>query len=255
MNVCILAGGTGTRLSEETEAKPKPMAEVGGWPILWHIMNIYATYGHREFTLALGYKGQLIKNYFLNYYHLSSSVSIDLKTGCIDVRQCHREDWKVHCVDTGLYTGTGGRLKKLASWLGKKTFMMTYGDGVSNVDLKKLLVFHRKHGKLATLVAVRPPARFGGLTFQGNLVTNFIEKAQISEGWINGGFFILEPQVLEYIDGEDTMFEQKPMERLAKDRQLMALRHDGFWQCMDTMRDVRLLNSLWDSNKAPWKVW
>lgn len=255
MKVCILAGGYGMRLWEETEVKPKPMVEIGGWPMLWHIMSIYAAFGHKEFALAVGYKGQLIKNYFLNYYHNNSDISIHLTNGHVDIHNGHRQDWKVHCIDTGLSTGTGGRLKKLASLLGKKTFMMTYGDGVCDVNLKKLLAFHRTQGKLATMVAVRPPARFGELIFKNDLVKSFSEKPQVAEGWINGGFFILEPQVLDYIDDEDAMFEGKPLERLAKDGQLAALRHSGFWQCMDTMRDVRLLNHLWDSGKAPWKVW
>jgi glucose-1-phosphate cytidylyltransferase len=255
MNVCIMAGGLGTRLLEETEIKPKPMVEVGGHPILWHIMNIYAAFGHKEFTLALGYKGQSIKDYFLNYYHQNCDSTIDLKSGKVEVHDGHRQDWKVHCVDTGLNTGTGGRLKKLSKWAGKKTFMMTYGDGVSDVDLNALVAFHRKTGKLATMTAVRPPARFGGLTFKGDLVTRFTEKPQIGEGWINGGFFILEPEVLNYITSEEEMFEQKPLERLAKEGQLAAYRHEGFWQCMDTVRDVRLLNGLWESGQAPWKKW
>ncbi len=233
MNVCILAGGFGTRLMEETQSKPKPMVEVGGMPLLWHIMKTYSCFGHTAFNVALGYKGEMVKSFF----------------------EAHQEDWTVHCVDTGLVTGTGGRLKKLSPWMGQGTFMMTYGDGVSNVDLRELLAFHRKHGKLATITAVRPPARFGALAFKGDMVTQFIEKPQMDEGWVNGGFFVLEPQVLEYIDAEDTMFEQKPLERLAREGQLMALRHDGFWQCMDTLRDVRLLNNLWDTGKAPWKVW
>ncbi len=236
MNVCILAGGLGTRLLEETEVKPKPMVEIGGDPMLLHIMNIYAAFGHNTFTLALGYKGELIKNYFLQY-------------------PAGAQNWKVHCIDTGAATGTGGRIKRLAPVLGKQTFMLTYGDGVSNVDLKKLLAFHRSHGKIATMLAVRPPARFGALTFQGDMVSHFTEKPQTEQGWINGGFFILGPEGFSYIDNDATMFEQAPLEQLARKGQLAALRHDGFWQCMDTLRDVRFLNNLWERNEAPWKVW
>lgn len=233
MNVCILAGGFGTRLMEETEIKPKPMVDVGGSPILWHIMKGYKKFGHRSFHVATGYKAQMIEGYFAT----------------------HNDDWLVNCVDTGLNTGTGGRLKKMASLLGAETFMMTYGDGVCDVDLDRLLAFHRAHGKLATITAVRPPARFGALVFDGDKVTNFVEKSQANEGWINGGFFVLEPKVLDYIDSDAMMFEQKPLERLAAEGQLMAYRHDGFWQCMDTLRDMKLLNNLWDTGKAPWKVW
>ena len=231
------------------------MVEVGGYPILWHIMKIYAAFGHNDFSLALGYKGHLIKDYFMNYHHYNSNVSINLKTGHMQVQKGLREDWNVHCVDTGLHTGTGGRLKKLSAWIKNKTFMMTYGDGVSNVDLGKLLAFHRKQKKLVTMTAVRPPARFGGLTFKGDLVTSFTEKPQIGEGWINGGFFVIEPKALDYIDSDEMMFEQKPLERLAKEGQLSAFRHEGFWQCMDTVRDVRLLNKLWEGGNSPWKIW
>jgi len=254
MKVVILAGGFGTRLQEETTIKPKPMVEIGGQPILWHIMNIYAAYGYNEFIVALGYKGELIKNYFLNYYYLSNSLSIHLRNGRVEVHDSAHENWTVHLIDTGLDTQTGGRIKRLAPWIGKETFMMTYGDGVANINIRELVAFHRRHGKLATVTAVRPPSRFGGLSFNGDLVAEFVEKPQIGEGWINGGFFVLEPGVLDYIEG-DILFERGPLERLAKDGQLVAYRHDDFWQCMDTLRDVRLLESLWDSGKAPWKVW
>ena len=256
MKTVILAGGAGTRLLEETTVRPKPMVEIGGWPILWHIMNIYAAYGYREFIVALGYKGEVIRNYFLNYYFLRNDLSIHLADGRVEVHNdSGREDWLVHLIDTGLHTQTGGRLRRLAAHIGRETFMMTYGDGVANVNIGQLVDFHRRHGKLATVTAVRPPARFGGLTFDGDLVARFAEKPQIGEGWINGGFFVLEPRVLDYVAGDDTLFEREPLERLAQEGQLVAYRHPDFWQCMDTLRDVRLLESLWEGGNAPWKVW
>ena len=255
MRTVILAGGLGTRLSEETEVTPKPMVEIGGLPILWHIMKIYATRGFDEFVVALGYKGAVVKNWFLNYQYIASDFSIGFRTGTVDLHDGEREDWLVHLVDTGLQTQTGGRLKRLAPWLGDGTFMMTYGDGVADVDVQRILEYHREHGKLATVTAVRPPARFGGLLFEGDQVSDFVEKPQIGEGWINGGFFVLEPQVLDYIDGDGTAFEREPLERLAEDGQLVAYRHDGFWQCMDTLRDVRLLENLWLSGNVPWRIW
>ncbi|HBR15952.1 MAG TPA: glucose-1-phosphate cytidylyltransferase [Candidatus Omnitrophica bacterium] len=255
MKVVTLAGGYGTRLSEETVHKPKPMVEIGGLPILWHILKIYASAGFAEFIIALGYKGEVIKDYFLNYYYQRHDLSIDLKKGDVKVHEGGRDRWVVHCVDTGLNTGTGGRIKRLQPWLGNETFLMTYGDGVSNVDIKELLAFHRKHGKLATIMAVHPPSRFGGLEFDVDRVTRFVEKPQIGQGWINGGYFVLEPGVFDYIDGDETMFEQEPLERLAEDNQLMAFKHPDFWQCMDTLRDVRLLEDLWKKGEAPWKVW
>lgn len=255
MKVVILAGGFGSRLREETEIKPKPMVEIGGRPMLWHIMSIYAAHGFCEFVVALGYKGEVIKNYVLNYYHLRNSFTVDLGTGQVDVHASPRENWRVHLIDTGINTQTGGRVKRVAPFIGNETFMMTYGDGVANLDMNDLLQFHRHHGKLATITAVRPPSRFGGLNFDGDLVSEFLEKPQIGEGWINGGFLVFEPEVLDYIAGDDTILEQAPLERLAKDGQLVAYKHDGFWQCMDTLRDVRLLESLWDGGRAPWKLW
>jgi glucose-1-phosphate cytidylyltransferase len=255
LRVVILAGGFGTRLSEETDTKPKPMVQVGDRELLWHIMKGYAHYGFEEFVIALGYKGELIKRYFLDYRLLNSSLTVSLLTGEATAHEGECPDWTVHLVDTGLETMTGGRLKRLAKWLGDDTFMMTYGDGVSDVDIRRLLEFHRRHGRLATVTAVRPPARFGGLEFAGDHVSRFTEKPQIGEGWINGGFFVLEPQVLDYIAGDETMWEHEPLERLAEEGQLVAYRHESFWQSMDTLRDVRLLESLWQSKQAPWKVW
>jgi len=255
MKTVILAGGLGTRLSEETIARPKPMVEIGGMPILWHIMKIYADSGFREFVLALGYKAEVIKAFFLDYVRMRNDLTVDLTRGEVGVHDGEREDWTVHLVDTGVQTQVGGRLKRLSRWVSDGTFMMTYGDGVACLDLQDVLAFHRRHGRLATLTAVRPPARFGALDLDGDLVARFAEKPQAGEGWINGGFFILEPDVLEYIDGDDTIFEQGPLERLAREGQLAAYRHDGFWQCMDTLRDVRFLNALWEQGRAPWAVW
>jgi glucose-1-phosphate cytidylyltransferase len=255
MKTIVLCGGVGTRLSEETVVKPKPMVEIGGRPILWHILKHYAHFGFNEFILALGYKGDVIKRYFLDYHKANNDLTVRLRSGQTEVAGKTGEDWTVHLVDTGVQTQIGGRIKRLASRIGKETFLLTYGDGVSNVDLRKLVDFHRAHGRLATVTAVRPPARFGGLVFEGDLVKEFTEKPQIGEGWINGGFFVLEPGVLDYIAGDETVFEREPLENLARDRQLAAYRHDDFWQCMDTLRDARLLESLWQSGKAPWKVW
>jgi len=255
MKTVILSGGLGTRLSEETQLRPKPMVEIGGLPILWHIMKIYSAYGHNEFVVALGYKAEMIKSYFLNFYHIRRDLSVHLADGRLDIHDGDHEDWLIHLIDTGIPTQTGGRLQRLRHLLKDETFMMTYGDGVADVDISKVLDFHRRHGRLATMTAVRPPARFGVLEFDGDLVTRFEEKPQIGEGWINGGFFVLEPGVLDYIDGPDTKFEYEPLERLAREGQLVAYRHDGFWQCMDTLRDVRLLESLWASGQVPWKVW
>jgi glucose-1-phosphate cytidylyltransferase len=255
MKVAILCGGLGTRLREETEVRPKPMVEIGGRPILWHIMRGYAAHGFNEFVLALGYKSDVIKRYFLDYYHLQSHLTVSLTSGAVTVHDGDREDWTVHLVDTGVTTQTGGRVKRLAPWLGNETFMLTYGDGVTDANLTDLLRFHRKHGRRATVTAVRPQSRFGRLKFRGDFVTEFSEKPQMGEGWINGGFFVLEPGVLDYIKGDDTYFEREPLESLAEDQQLTAYRHDGFWQCMDTLRDVRLLEELWQDGRAPWKIW
>ena len=256
MNIVILAGGFGSRLAEETEVKPKPMVEIGGYPILWHIMKHFAHYGHKEFFIALGYKSEMIKRYFLDYSALSGSMTINLASGEVETqnKSCD-EDWKVHLIDTGLQTLTGGRVKRLERFLSGDTFMVTYGDGVSDIDLGELMRFHKAHGKVATVTAVRPPARFGGLVFDGDLVTEFTEKPQIGEGWINGGFLMFEPEVFNYLSGDKSSLEADAMERLAVDNQLVAYRHGGFWQCMDTMRDMRLLQSLWQNDKAPWKLW
>lgn len=255
MKIGILAGGLGTRLSEETTVKPKPMVEIGGRPILWHIMKIYAAYGFTEFVVALGYKGEIIKDYFVNYRHRMNSLTVALNTGEVTLHESSHEDWVVHLLDTGAETMTGGRIKQMARHIGPETFMLTYGDGVCNVNLNHLLEFHRAHGRLATMTIVRPPARFGSMALEGDQVIRFMEKPQTGEGWINGGFFVLEPGIVDYIEGAETFWEREPMERLAADKQLVAYHHDDFWQCMDTLRDVRLLESLWDSQQAPWKVW
>jgi glucose-1-phosphate cytidylyltransferase len=255
MKTVILAGGLGTRLAEESAIKPKPLVEVGGRPILWHIMKIYGHYGCREFAVALGYKGELIKYYFLNLYRLGSDLTVDVKDGHCQVHEGDREDWRVHLTDTGAETQTGGRLKRLKPLLQDGTFMMTYGDGVADIDLSAALSFHKRMGRLATVTAVRPPARFGGMELDGDLVTSFVEKPQIGEGWVNGGFFILEPQVLDYIDSDQTSFEREPLQRLAREGQLAVYRHAGFWQCMDTLRDVKYLNHLWEEGNPPWKIW
>jgi glucose-1-phosphate cytidylyltransferase len=255
MKVAILAGGFGSRLAEETEIRPKPMVEIGGRPILWHIMKHYAHHAFNEFVIALGYKGEEIKRYFLDYNNLSGSMTVNLAGGTVELSSRECEDWIVHLMDTGTETHTGGRVKRLEAWLNDGTFMATYGDGVSNINLNELLKFHRSHGRVATVTAVRPPARFGGLEFDGDAVVSFTEKPQIGEGWINGGFLVFEPAVFDYLEGDESSLEADAMERLAADNQLVAYRHEGFWQCMDTMRDMRLLQSLWHSGNAPWKVW
>lgn len=254
MKVVILAGGMGTRLAEETGTRPKPMVEIGGRPIIWHIMKYYAHYGFKEFVVALGYKGEIIKQYFHDYFCMNGSVTISLSDGAVKVHDTVQEDWTVHLVETGLYTHTGGRIRQLADWLGDETFMLTYGDGVSNVNLQKLLQFHRSHGRLVTVTAVRPPARFGSLSFNGDLVTEFVEKPLTGEGWINGGFFVVESGALDYIK-EDCPWESEPLSNIARDGQLVAYRHDDFWQCMDTYRELQILERYWSSGKAPWKVW
>lgn len=253
MKVGILAGGLGTRLSEETVVKPKPMVEIGGKPLLWHIMRSYADYGFTEFVIALGYKGEVIKDYFLNYRKRTCDLTIRLSTGDLMVHNGHSEDWTIHLIDTGIKTQTGGRVKRISQYIGKEPFLLTYGDGVSNVDMNELVEFHRNHGKIATITAVRPPARFGSLSFEGEGVTSFAEKPQTGEGWINGGFFVLEPEIVNYIDNDNISFESVPMDRLTSEHQLMAYRHHDFWQCMDTLRDVQLLENIWASGKAPWR--
>jgi glucose-1-phosphate cytidylyltransferase len=256
MKVVLLAGGMGTRLAEYTETRPKPMVEVGGRPILWYLMKHYAHYGFSEFVLALGYKGDLIKRYFLDYHGLSQNVTVSLKNGIVTPYGGeHAEDWTVDLVDTGLETMTGGRLKRLEPMLKSGTFMLTYGDGLSDVDIGKLLAFHKAHGKIATVTAVRPPARFGGLVFDGDRVTEFTEKPQIGEGWINGGFMCFEPKIFSYIDGDSTVLEKNPLEGLARGGELMAYRHDRFWQCVDTVRDLKVLEGLHESQNPPWKLW
>src|SRR5579884_342453 len=254
MKVAILAGGVGTRLAEETEVKPKPMVEIGGRPILWHIMQHYSYYGFNSFVIALGYKGEVIKKFMTDYCSLHSNLTVKIRTGEVTMNGGFKPDWTVELIDTGIPTLTGGRIKRLAPYLGNQTFMLTWGDGVSNVDLNALLAFHRSHGKIATLAAVRPPARFGHLEFDGDSVVEFSEKPQTGEGWINGAFFVLEPAVFDYIEGDKTPFERAPLQRLAREGQLMAYRHTSFWQCMDTLRDKKLLESLWESGQAPWKV-
>jgi glucose-1-phosphate cytidylyltransferase len=253
MKVVILAGGRGTRISEETS--PKPMVEIGGKPMLWHIMSIYAAHGFREFLVACGYKGDHIKEYFHNFFIHSNDYVIDLKDGSLKVLNTSGTDWKIGVIDTGLDTQTGGRIKRLASWIGDTAFMVTYGDGVAAIDIAKLVEFHRKHGRLATVTAVRPPARFGGLNLKGATVTEFSEKPQAGEGWINGGFFVFEPGVFDYLQDDTTILEREPLERLADAGQLMAFKHTGFWQPMDTLREKRLLDEMWSTGNAPWKIW
>jgi glucose-1-phosphate cytidylyltransferase len=255
MKIVILAGGLGTRLAEETEIRPKPMVEIGGYPILWHIMKHYAHYGFKEFFIALGYKGEVIKRYFIDYCSMSTNMRVDLRNGAIHRYDNVPEDWIVHLVDTGLNTHTGGRVKRLQPWLQDGTFMVTYGDGVSNINLTDLLAFHRAQGRLATITAVRPPARFGGLIFDGDRVAAFTEKPQAGEGWINGGFLVLEPGIFDYLEGDEASLEIQGLERLAAANQLAAYRHYDFWQCMDTLRDKRQLEQFWQSGNPPWKLW
>jgi glucose-1-phosphate cytidylyltransferase len=255
MKVVILAGGLGTRLAEQTEVKPKPMVEIGGRPILWHILKHFSHFGHNEFLVALGYKGEVIKRYFLDYAALNGSLTIDLRNGRVEAQERECEDWTVHLMETGPETPTGGRVRRLRPWLDEEAFLVTYGDGVCDVDIDQLVRFHCSHGRLATVTAVRPPARFGGIVFEGNRVSRFSEKPQTGEGWINGGFMVLEPGVFDYLPRDSMHLEADVLERLAEDGELMAFRHEGFWQCMDTLRDMRLLEGLWQSGRAPWKVW
>jgi glucose-1-phosphate cytidylyltransferase len=252
MKTIILAGGFGTRLSEYTGTIPKPMVPIGGKPILWHIMNNYAHFNHKDFYLALGYKSEIIKDYFLKYSQLNSDFTINLSSGTIKSHQIDKIDWKVTLVNTGETTMTGGRVKKLQSYIGNETFMLTYGDGLSNVNISKLIDFHKSHGKMVTVTAVRPNARFGELEIENSKVINFQEKPQMHQGWINGGFFVIEPSFFNYIDNDDIMLEREPLEKITKLGELMAYYHDDFWQCMDTKRDHDLFENLWASKKAPW---
>lgn len=255
MKAVILAGGLGTRISEETAVRPKPMVEIGGRPVLWHILKSYSHHGVNEFVVCLGYKGYLIKEYFANYFLHMSDVTIDLGSNRLEVHHKHAEPWRVTLVDTGDATQTGGRLKRVADYLDGGTFCFTYGDGLSDVDIAASIAFHRERDTLATVCAVQPPGRFGALDIQGNRITRFEEKPSGDGSWINGGFFVLEPGVLDYIEGDDSIWERDPLEALARDGQLSAFRHDGFWQPMDTLRDKIRLEELWQSGRAPWKKW
>lgn len=255
MKVAILAGGYGTRLAEETEVRPKPMVEIGGMPMLWHIMKIYAHYGHTDFVVALGYKGEYIKKYMVDYVSLSGNMTVEMKTKKVVAHESKAEDWTVSLVDTGLKTLTGGRIKRLAPHIGNESFMLTWGDGVADINIDELLAFHKQHGKLATVTAVHPVARYGLLEMDGDQVKTFSEKPQAAEGWINGAFFVLEPKVFDYIEGDDTQWEKEPLEALSREGQLMAYKHTSYWQCMDTLREKHLLEQLWAGGNAPWKVW
>jgi len=254
MKVIILAGGFGTRLSEYTEAIPKPMVSIGGRPILWHIMNTYAHFGHNDFHLALGYKAEVIKEYFLHYRSLNADFTVDLGNGDITSHQTDEIDWKVTLVHTGLESMTGGRVKRMQPYIGNEPFLLTYGDGVADIDINALVDFHKSHGKMVTVSAVHPGARFGELDMEGDRVASFKEKPQTTQGWINGGYFVIEPAFFDLIDGDSTILERAPLEKAAEMGELMAYRHDGFWQCMDTKRDKDSLESMWNSNSAPWCV-
>ena len=254
MKCVILAGGKGTRIAEESNTRPKPMVEIGSRPILWHIMKLYAEFGVREFIVCLGYKGYMVKEYFANYFLHQADVTFDMEANRVEYHDCRSEPWKVTLVDTGDDTMTGGRLMQVGRYLTPgEPFCMTYGDGLGDIDIARAVAFHRAHGRLATVTAVRPPPRFGGLRLAGDVVTSFTDAP--GEGWINGGFFVLSPGVLDLIEGDSTVFEQEPLQRLARDGQLAAFRHDGFWQPMDTLREKVLLNALWATGAAPWKLW
>ena len=256
MKVAILAGGMGTRLREETEYRPKPMVEIGGRPILWHIMKIYSHFGLTDFVICLGYKGAVIRDFFYNYRIRNCDFTVTLGAGTVEIYDGHDEDgWRVTLADTGDKTMTGGRLKRISRYLGGRTFMTTYGDGVANIDIARLRAFHESHGKLATVTAVRPSSRYGELSIADGMVQLFKEKPQVQEGWINGGFFVFEPQVLDLIEGDDETLETGLLMKLAHDRELAVYQHDGFWQCMDTYREMELLNNLWTENAAPWRTW
>ncbi len=254
MKVILLAGGFGTRLAEYTESIPKPMVTIGGRPIIWHIMNTYAKYGHKDFYVALGYKASVIKEYFLNYHSLNADFSVNLTTGLVETFNSEDKDWRVSLVDTGLNSMTGGRVKRLQEFIGNEPFLLTYGDGVANVNINKLLEFHNSHGKMVTVTAVHPSARFGELALEDNTVVSFKEKPQTGQGWINGGYFVVQPEFFELIEGDDTVLEQEPLEAVARMGELQAYLHEGYWQCMDTKRDRDHLEELWVSGNAPWKV-
>jgi glucose-1-phosphate cytidylyltransferase len=255
MKAVILAGGLGTRLSEETETKPKPMIEIGGRPILWHIMKIFSAHGVNEFVICLGYKGYLIKEFFVNYALHLSDITVDVAHSAVEIHRRRAEEWRVVLVETGVDTMTGGRLKKVQEYLGDEDFLFTYGDGVADIDIAALQAFHRSQGRLATVTSVVPPGRFGALEISENLVTNFREKPAGDGAQINGGFFVLSPKVLDYIEGDETSWEREPMERLAREGQLAAFHHDGFWHAMDTLRDKKQLEEMWGQSKAPWRMW
>ena len=255
MKAVILAGGLGTRLSEETSTRPKPMIEIGGKPILWHIMKLYSVHGINDFIICLGYKGYMIKEYFANYFLHMSDVTFDIEHNKMEVHQNNAEPWHVTLVDTGEDTMTGGRLKRVRSYLGDEEFCYTYGDGVGDVDITQLIRFHREQGTLATLTATQPPGRFGALNIDKHKITSFQEKPHGDGGWVNGGFFVLSPKLIDYVEGDNTMWEREPMERLAREGQMSVYLHNGFWQPMDTLRDKNYLEELWQSGNAPWKVW
>lgn len=257
MKVVLLAGGLGTRLSEETDIKPKPMVEIGGKPMLWHIMKIYSSYGFNDFVVALGYKGYLVKEYFSNYFLHQSDVTIDMRKNKLEVHNCNAEPWKITMIDTGQHTMTGGRIARVRDYIGKESFLLTYGDGVSNVNIAELVKFHKKNKKLATITAIQPAGRFGALNIDEakKNVMSFTEKPKGDNAWINGGFFVVEPEAIDYIKGDSTVWEQEPLQHLAAENELMAYKHHDFWKCMDTLRDKQELESLWTSGKAPWKIW
>lgn len=254
MKVLLLAGGFGTRMSEYTESIPKPMVSIGGQPILIHIMNTYAKYGHKDFYIATGYKSQIVKDYFLNFRNLNSNFTINLGNGQLDFHEVEDLDWNITIVDTGKETMTGGRIKRMRKYLSEDNFLMTYGDGVADIDINKLIDFHSEHKKMCTVTAVHPNARFGELEINENMVTSFKEKPQISKGWINGGYFVMSPKIFDFIEGDKTVLEREPLEKLSELKELMAFHHDNYWQCIDTKRDRDVLENLWNSNKAPWKI-
>lgn len=256
MKVVILAGGLGTRLSEETDVKPKPMVEIGGKPILWHIIKIYSNYGFNDFVICLGYKGYVLKEYFANYFLHQSDITINLKENKLVVHNCKAEPWKITLIDTGIHTNTGGRIKRVREYIGNETFMMTYGDGVADIDIMALLNFHKAHKRYATITSVQPTGRYGAMDIgEDDRVSSFVEKPKGDGSWVNGGFFVLEPQIFDYIDGDEIIWEKEPLENITRDKQLVAYKHKGFWKCMDTLRDKVELENLWKSGHAPWKIW